>query len=371
MKKNSIIYIIGILLASSCIYPYDADIDSSVKKDLVVDANIVLGNTSTVTLSYLQPLDVGKQSSASGYPIATVYMEDEAGNRYDAQGYIHTYTLNVPEGNVGKYRLTVICDSNTYRSEWIEPVQPPVLKDVVFQADEENVFVKMNMEDQGTGSGYAAVQFDEIWRFHTDYDRSYNYSPVENLIIELPNPIDVHHWCWNKKNTQTIDLIDYSSMDSVVNGYVITSFARADVRNHQEYHIRVKLWNLSPEQYRFRKMLEDNASIGGNLFSPEPGEVRGNVFCENDPDARVFGYVNVCSIAQTEKMLDDRYNKWTPVTRLEVPSAEEYLELYQKGYMPVADGVVGSNGVVGIGWGQARCYDCIAAGGTLDKPDFD
>ena len=370
MKKNSIIYIIGILLTSACVYPYDADIESSVEKELVVDANIVLGSSSTITLTYLQPLDLGKQGSNTGYPVATVYLEDEAGNRYDAQGYIHTYTLNVPEGNVGKYRLTVICDSNTYRSEWIEPVQPPVLKKVSFDADENSVFVKLNMEDQGTGSGYAAVQFDEIWRSHTDYVRSYDYNPETNTIIELPRPIDVHYWCWYKKNTQTISLIDYSSFNSVVNGYVLNSFSRADVRNHQEYHIRVKLWNLSPEQYRFRKMLEDNASIGGNLFSPEPGEVRGNVFCENDPDARVFGYVNVCSIAQTETTLDDRYNKWILVNRLDVPDAEEYPEWYAKGYMPVDD-VLGSNGVLGIGWGQARCYDCIAAGGTLEKPEFD
>lgn len=370
MKKNFVIYLAGALLASACVYPYDADITSSVEKELVVDANILLGSTSTITLTYLQSLDADRQSSSTGYPVATVYLEDEAGNKYDAEGYIHTYTLNIPEGNAGKYRLTVICDSKTYRSEWVEPVQPPVLKDISFQADDYNVMVKLDMEDKGSGSGYAAVQFDEIWRFHTDYIRSYDYDPLKGTVNALPRPIDIHYWCWYKKNTQTIFLIDYSSMNSVVNGYVLNTFSRADMRNHQEYHIRVKLWNLTPEQYRYRKLLEENASIGGNLFSPEPGEVRGNVFCESDPDARVFGYVNVSAIAQTEKTLDDRYNKWTISTILDVPDPEDYQSLYERGYMPV-DNVLGSNGNLGVGWGLARCYDCIEAGGTLEKPDFD
>lgn len=368
--KNTYIYIICSLLAVSCVYPYDADIEAPVNQELVIDANILLGNTSTVTLTYLQALNIGVKDGNKAYPVATVYLEDEAGNTYNAKGSIHTYTLNIPEGNNGKYRLTVMCDGNTYRSEWITPVEPPVLKDVNFVADEDNVMVKLDMEDKGSGSGYAAVQFDEIWYFHTDYSRTYDYHPEDSTIEMLAKPIMDHYWCWQKNNSQTVSLIDYTSMNSTVNGFSFNVFPRSDSRNHQEYNIRVKLWNLTPEQYRYRKLLEENASIGGNLFSPEPGEVRGNVFCENNQNLRVYGYVNVSSIVQMEKKLDDRYNKWRVSYKLTVPEPDEYPVMYEMGYMPVED-VLQLDGSYKIGWGTARCYDCIAAGGTLEKPEFE
>ena len=62
MKKN-ICYIIVSVLLTGCIYPYTADIEEAeVARDLVIDANILLGNTSYVSLTYLQPLEVGKQN---------------------------------------------------------------------------------------------------------------------------------------------------------------------------------------------------------------------------------------------------------------------------------------------------------------------
>lgn len=371
MKKN-ICYILVSVLLTGCIYPYTADIEQGeIEGDLVIDANILLGNTSTVNLSYLRPLEVGKQNYGyMGYPQATIYLEDENGQQYIASGNNGFYQLNIPETNAGKYRLTVNCNGQVYRSEWIVPVAPPEVKNISFSADENNVYVKVSMQDHGSGYGYATVQFDEIWHFHTDYIRSYYYNPDGNVVGILMNPDMSKYWCWMKNRSSRQELVDYSSVGGKVDDYVFHSFSRADNRNLDEYNVRVKVWNLTREQYIYRKQLEENASIGGDLFSPEPGEVRGNVYCENNPEARVFGYVNVARVTTFKQTLPSTYSKWTTTYILTEVDEEDRFKYYNMGYLPVED-IISQKGGTVVGWGHARCFDCVAAGGTLEKPLFD
>lgn len=368
MKK--IFYLFAALTLSSCIYPYTPEIDErDYTQSLVIDANILLGNTSTITLSYLQPLDID-HSLVYGRPKGEVYLEDSEGGKYPAYGYYDRYRIApFPAKDNVQYRLTVIVDGKTYHSEWIEPTAPPEITDVKFTADDTQVFVMLSMEDHGQGSGYASLTFEEIWRFHTDYIRLYGYIPESNSVYMLMAPDEEHHWCWRKNITGYSYNINYSALDGVVENYAIFSFLRTSDRNHQEYNIRVKVWNLTPEQYRYRKMLEDNESIGGNLFSPEPGEVSGNVYCESDKTERVYGYVNVSRVVTKDATLNNRYDRWvTPKNLIDI-TPEDYLKYYENGYNPVEQ-ITTAAGTV-VGWGSGRCYDCVLAGGTLEKPSFD
>lgn len=369
--KKTLIYIISAFLLTACVYPFEADIDSSANKEVVIDANILLGNKSTVKLYYLQPLDPGSIHHNYGYPSGTVYLTDEAGTTYTAVGSTGNYTLNIPENVQGKLKLTVIVEGNTYVSEWVEPVAPPVIKDLRFTADGYNVNVLLSMEDQGSGSGYAALQYNEIWKFHTDYVRNYDYNFQSNSVFMLQNPADYHYWCWAKKTFLGQKLIDYTYLDGKVQDYVAVSFPRNDSRNHAEYNVLIKLWNLTPEQYKYRKMLDENASIGGNLFSPEPGEIRGNVYCENNPEVPVYGYVNIARVTTITKTLPSTYSTWQPKYELLELDAESWHTYYGKGYMPITEIISETGKGIVVGWGEERCWDCIAAGGTLNKPDFD
>ena len=370
MKK--IIYLLAVITLSSCVYPYTPDIDDSqVEQSLVIDANILLGNTSTIILSYLQPLDL-EHSIVYGRPQGEVYLEDSDGDKYPASNYYGYYRIpTFPVKDNVQYRLTVIVDGKTYRSDWIEPTAPPEIKEVRFTADDAFVYVLLSLEDHGEGSGYASATFEEIWRFHTDFIRLYDYNPVSNSVSMLMFPDDAHHWCWRKSVSGYNNYnINYSALDGVVNDFNLFHFLRTSDRNHQEYNIRVKVWNLTPEQYRYRKMLEDNESIGGDLFSPEPGEVRGNVYCEDDESEKVFGYVNVSKVAMMDAKLNNRYDRWVAPKSLIDIDPKEYRDFYNNGYWPIEQ-INSPKGEMVVGWGLGRCFDCILAGGTLEKPSFE
>ena len=370
--KRIVFYIVTMLAVSACVYPYSVDLEETAKPELVIDANILLGNTSTVNLSYLQPLEVGqKMTAVSGRASGNVYLEDESGHIFKATSRYGTYELpNIVPSDNSKYRLTVEVDGNIYRSEWIEPTAPPTITDVRFSADNTQVYVQVSIQDEGEGSGYAAATVEEIWNFHTDYMRMYAYNVLTNSVEALMAPDDKHYWCWKKNVSGTVVPINYSSLNGVITDYPVLSFWRTDSRNHQEYDVRVKVWNLTPEQYRYRKMLEENESIGGNLFSPEPGEVRGNIYCENDASVKVYGYVNISQVVIKDAVLPSTYDMWKVPNTLVKVSPEDYLTMFERGYSPVDD-VQLSDGSTYVGWGLERCYDCIAAGGTLEKPSFD
>lgn len=361
-----------LLLLTACVYPFSVELEDIEESSLVVDANILIGNTSTVKLSYLQPVEVGQRSTVGVRVSADVFLEDEAGSIYRAYDNYGTYTI--PEFNPsgsGKYRLNIVHEGKTYRSEWVEPVEPPILTDVSIRADNDNVFLELSLEDTGSGSGYAAAVLEEIWNFHADYVLNLGFDPESGAVFTLMDPDDSRFWCWRKKVSEAQSIIDYSEMDGKVEAYTLSRFSRSDGRNHREYYAKVKLWNLTKEQYEYRKMLEENASIGGNLFSPEPGEVRGNIYCESVPEEKVFGYVNISRVVTREISMDGRYLIYKgPSVKLMEVSPEDYMTRYNMGYFPI-DYMVSSEGQDVPGWGLARCYDCVAAGGTLEKPDFD
>mgnify|MGYP002858233978 CR=1 FL=1 len=370
MKKFSLLS--TALLLAGCVYPFSVELEDITEQSLVADANILLGSTSTIKLSYLQSLQVGQSAVSAGRPSAEVYLEDGSGHRYTATGSYGNYTIPafVPSQD-NSYRLTILCDGKTFRSEWIEPVAAPRITDLSFGADETQVHLLLSLEDDGSGSGYAGATLDEIWNFHADFLKELSYDPKSNTVSVIMNPDDSVYWCWRKYSSNSQVIIDYSSLGGKVNNFVVGSFPRSNNRNHREYHARVKLWNLTPEQYQYRKMLEENASIGGNLFSPEPGEVRGNVFCEEDPAVKVYGYVNISRVTTRELVLDDRYSRWkVPYTSLSEIPEENWLEMYGLGYTPVTL-ITNENMEYVPGWGLGRCYDCTLAGGTLEKPDFD
>ena len=368
MKKFSL-YIALTLAVAACVYPYNPELEDTEDASLVIDANILIGNTSTVNLSYLQPLEAGKADYRR--PSGVVYLEDNAGHTYQAENRYGTYVIpSFEPSGASQYRLTVMADGNTYRSEWITPTQPPTITDVSFSANDSQVIVSVSLKDEGDGSGYASASYDEIWQFHADYIKNFDYNPDTGAIETIITPNEDHYWCWKKVTNNTQALIDYSGTDGNLLRFPLYSFSRGDNRNHSEYHALLKVWNLTPEQHMFRKQLEENASIGGNLFSPEPGEVRGNIYCETDLSVRVYGYANISRVSVTEIQLDNRYSLWTLPRSLVEVEEENYLAMYEAGYSPV-DYFTGYEGTWVIGWGRDRCYDCVAAGGTLERPDFD
>lgn len=365
--KRVLLYLISMAAISACIYPFEANLPESSEPRLVIEGSIRIGEYSDVSIGYVYPLDSYR---AQIFPVIKVSVEASDGTVYNGmRGADRTYRINTSAASPDlSYRLVVRVGEKVYSSDWSTPLPAPVITGTDIWADEEQVFVTADLSAAPGTSRYIAVRFEELWNFHSDYMKLYDYNPVSNTVYMLDFPSTLLYWCWMYAENNKDILFDANKTGGKLEDVVVLSFPRSDNRNHKEYNVRIKARSLSEIEYRYLSNLETSSRNVGDLFSPEPGDVPSNIICETDASEKVYGFVNVCiTVSATDKTDDAFYIRKIPGSIIDV-DPENYLKFYNSGYSPVA--MMVSPAGVGVGWGLPRCYDCTAAGGTLEKPAF-
>ena len=384
------------LCAAACIYPFTPDLDDAPEGVLTVDGNISIGDVSTVRLGTLMSIR-GGYLSENDYALrdlrnASVWVEDDAGgiypgvpdNIYDPMTAAYYMTIN-PVFSVStenapadrSYRLCVEALGGLYTSDWGKPSAAPVIRSIDFYCGEndDQVTVAVSVDGGDDDTGYLQLSFDETWEFHAEWSLSYIVDPETLVISQGYIPAYENYWCWATSDNQRLYPVDYSGMEGGLTAWPLHRFPRTDNRNHRRYCIRVKAKTLSPESFRFLKALEDNTNGGDNLFTPNPGEIASNLRCESDPERMVLGYVTIGRVSWKRAFLDNRYQQYRrPNTGALLYLLEkDYRDFYNRGYLPLIENTNENRDpeLEGpYGWGDKRCYDCVAAGGTKTKPDF-
>ena len=373
--KKSLYLLAAALCAASCVYPFKTELKSDESRTLVVDGNIMVGGISTIQLSYVLPLERTATASVS----ASAWVEDDQGNRYYPSGgpsvrgdFLYIPTDSEQAQRATSFRAVVEADGETYTSEWTTPAPAPQITNLHFEADELYVTVMADLETGIENPDYLGFIYEETWEFHSDfmaeYELVYNGRRWRAVQLEGPYP---HYWCYKTRTPMQIVLADVSHVEAgAIKDVPVWSFPRMDKRNLKKYSILVKAFALSGEAYRYNKQLQQVSEQGGDLFSPDPGYMEGNLVCSSNPQKDVMGLVLSGRVSSRRAFLDSRYSQYMdPDERMlgEVP-AEDWADTYEMGYRPVK--YIQSDWGPYLGWGPMRCIDCIADGGTQEKPDF-
>ena len=406
MKK--ILSLLAVLtLATACIYPYQPDLEDAPEGILVVDGNLMVGEKSQVRIGFMSSLwpKPGQSQSgelvyytrAAGTGSVRVWAEDDGGGVYEgaldmaASSAANPNTPfsidleNAPDDR--SYRVCVQAGNDRYSSDWIKPLAPPVIKNVTFgipklTTGKTDVTVSASLDGGPDATGYLLLTYEETWRFHAEYYPNYIYIPASNSVTERVYPAWDRYWCWKISDKGTQVPVDYTGMTSAsLKSFPFHSFSRYDNRNHQRYSILLTARTIDKDTYMYLNHLEESTESGDNLFSPNPGEVSGNLRCENDPERMVMGYVTVARTTSVRTYLDSRYlltrqpNLYDlayPPQWPKISGGAWWGEFYEMGYMPLVENTLPpSDADFGpYGWGPLTCYDCIAAGGTQTRPDF-
>ena len=393
MKK--ILPLLAVLfLATACIYPYQPDLEEAPEGVLVVDGSLVLGEMSTVYVGSMSSLWPGPDDVRPKISVKRVWAEDDAGGVYegtissDGQTDAHIpmtkYVLHTENAPVGhNYRVCVNTDDALYTSDWIKPLTPPVIKKINFKANLNDVMVNVTLDGGPDATGYLLLSFDETWRFHTEYYLNYDYDSRTNTVTEYRINAWDRYWCFRSLDKGQQIPVNYTGMStSGVKDFPLHSFSRYDDRNHRRYSIRVKARTIDKRTYDFLQHLEESTGAGDNLFTPNPGEIQGNLRCETEPDRMVLGYVTVSTSSTLRAYIGsqylltkarDPYALSYPLQYGNMAGENSWRDFYSWGYMPLIPNTLPNSdpSMEGpYGWGAARCYDCFAAGGTQDVPDF-
>jgi len=377
MKTMKFLSLASALLAGlftfSCTYPYDPEISTETERVLVVDGEILVGGESTLRLTYMTSL-----SDLSGnalHPQARGWIEDSEGNRYEPvyQGLTSTISIPTQEAVAGrKYRAIIEADGERYVSDWVKAHKAPTIKKIHFAAGEDYVSVYADVDAGKSQTGYMGFSYEETWHFHSDYIPDYLVNPTNWTYSQLMTTWP-YYWCYRTVVAPSRVLLDYSAMTgSGTKNFQVTSFLRSDSRNHDRYSILIRAYSLSRDAYLYNKQMQELSDLGGDLFSPEPGMMQGNLVCETTPERKVFGLVLAAEVTEKRAFLDSRYLREPRQDDSFMISPEtdedKYNYYYIMNYRPIK--YITLEGQMVMGWGPHRCTNCLEAGGTQERPDF-
>lgn len=376
MKKFLSILVFTAAALSSCIYPYDTDLKGVKDTIVVLEGEILVGGVSTMRISSVNSFS---ESIFHHEVRGMATVEDDQGNIYSSNSKVPRSLVSIPMEDAPsdrKYRFRVTVDGTAYYSDWLDPLEPPVIEEVKagLSADSTRVEITTTLDGGVDASGYIGITYDETWEFHADYMCRYELDTlkwrINERFLDYPN-----YWCWRSNSLIGMILVDYTEIDgNRVVSYPVQAFPRYNNRNHRKYSIEVHAVTLSNEAYKYIKNLNDNTNTSGTLFSPNPGEMPSNLYCLTNPDKSVMGYVTASKVASQRIFMDSQYHTPTSPPEGYLFISEDYKHDYEFGYYPVdfmslPRGEEGAY-ISGIYWGPMRCIDCIAAGGTKEKPDF-
>ena len=360
--------IISLVAVASCIYDYPTPIIEGAEQSLVFDGNIIVGGISDLKITRLskEPVDY------------TWWVEDDQGTKYNGNPSTGKADLTAASPD-NSYKIVAKCDGKTYSSSLSAPLAPPVIDSLIISSSGLSVNCTVSLQLDTTVSSYVAVSFEEIWAFHADFEKSFDVVPIYNdrgtvvvgyTVAELDFPDLSHYWCWTRHKSTAEALINLAELGGKAIEFPVNRFATSNNRNHREYYIKVYARSLSEKEYNFNHSLSEQDG-GLNLFTPNPGEIVGNIVCEDNPAEHVYGYVSTSSSTSAEATIDSRYlviHDRSTADLFEPSPNVDLLWYMDAGFRPITRIKRGESEI--IGWGELRCIDCIAAGGTLEKPEF-
>ena len=387
--RKIVIYIIltvAAAAATSCIYPFEPELDRSAGRNLVIEGDLLVGSYSRVKLSYMSYLD----EDISEWAVrAAVWAENERGDRFEGMNEgSNTYYVSLYGADPSsRYRLCVrLDDGREYASEWAEARKAPVVDDITFEPNTDSTLVMFNISlHSDDGEQYFRWSFDEDWEYHSLYRATHKYVYVteDDPMFEFsPYGYMVQYgsregtyYCW--KHESSHDLMFTTTRELSTNTVTERNFYRVPASSNKMsilYAITVTAESLSEDCYDYWKNVRTNSENLGDLFAPIPSEMRGNIYNVADSTELVLGFINVSATSQKRIFVDNTvtgfYNEriFVPEEDLPIPLpyGEDWVRYYlYKKFLPVGKGEAES-----FYWAPARCIDCRMAGGTKNRPTF-
>ena len=378
--------LLPLVCAASCIYPFEPEVPEG-EKCVVIEGNIFVGAYTEVNLSYMMPLNTPESEMKSETPVGRAWVEAEDGTVYRPEKDVvaSSFVIDTRKAPAqGRYRLCVEDTQNSrhYYSEWAE-VNPEAFVDSLSYVynDLDMTLCISAHSDEGR---YFRWSYQEDYKFHADHPKDYIFDYAEGLEVKL-EPTDYStYWCWRSNSSREVGLVATADLrDNRIVAHKFLTFSRSNLRLQTRYRMIIYMSCISADAYRYLDNLKTNSNFNGDLFTPLPSDVRGNIHCEEDPDARVIGYVDVCQVKKAVFYLGAAaYRLYIARGELSpsfIPAlvwdygeeGQNPLNLryfWDQGYAPMFEGA-DPDGNLGVLWNFKRCTDCRLDGGVLESPE--
>jgi hypothetical protein len=382
--KYIFIYIL-LFLAIGCREKYVPEFSSPPTGYLVVEGNINSGGPTIVHLSRTSPLStVTRVREENAY----VRIEGSDNKMYDltetSSGVYQANNLEL--SNSTKYRLHItVKDGKDYLSQFEELKIAPPIDSISWQRLDGNGDVQfhVNAHDDQNKTQYYLWDYVETWEFHSPYLSFLKYfgdtSPGgQGAYVGYKDSVNYSFdpsmfACWRSEISTSLEIGSTAKLTQDVVFYPIARVPRRSKKMSFLYSINVRQMALSKEAFEYIEKMKKNTENTGTIFDPQPSELKGNIYCVNNPAETVLGYVSASTITEKRKFITrEEIPNWgyTPNCELiTIANNPDSIAVYRAWFPSEIRDVFRDNILSFSAVNTLNCIDCRVEG-TNVKPDF-
>lgn len=379
----------GVLLAwvgmAGCKDPYLPEYEpGDTEPILIVEGFIdIHGPASAYTLGFARPVTDGGADRAN-IPVSggDIAIESETGAIYHSQAgdTVGAYVIMHPVLPLNtQYRLRIRVGQDEYLSDFVQPKQSPEITAVDWAVTPEGLQLYVSTEDPANDSRYYRWEFEETWRFSAKY---ISQVLLENGEFRDRNAEERISICFKSDHSRDLLIATTAGLAvDVIHRHPIQLIPPSSEKLQYRYSVLVKQRAISEEAFMYWGIIKKNSEDLGDIFSPLPSEISGNLRHVSDASKRVVGMVEATGLSEKRIFVDMHHLPGTWVTQNDfydqcalfegtVELAREFL-LSNPGYIPVFGDArnPASPYPTHYSYAPRRCVDCTLRG-TLDPPVF-
>lgn len=373
--------LLPVLIWVSCIVPYEPEELINLDDIIVVEGNISLTGPFTIRITRSAPISSYQygQKTIKYERNAKVYVRDKQGrifnpNTSTSEGeYLFDFAALHPDQKE-EYQLVIeSLDGQRYETDFRKSRHTSNME-LHYKIDTlaEKLSIYVNSYDADGRSKYYYWQYSETWDYVSQMP-AYCYFDV-SVVKETENLRPWMHRCWNSQGSSEILLVETSSLSQDrIRDLEIHSIEFRDIRITQHYTIEVTQTVLDNDAFQYMENMRKNSYDIGDIFSPQPNEISGNIRCVTDPSVRAIGFVSVCNSIRQRLFINcvglPGYIREPMPSDTIVPldaKVTTMLSLIQMGYTPHTIDPMAEVSY----WNLTRCIDCRSKGGKPVVPPF-
>lgn len=296
-----------ILSPSSCVEEFEP---GSVKfeKLLVVDGSISdQVKAHEIRLSFTSPIDAEEDLPTEVLSGATVWVEDDQGNRIDyaEQGdgtYVSTVFAAVAERSYSLFITTA--DGKNYQSAYEELTPAPEITNIydrfkVETGDGQTTFIPgiqffIDVDNADEGSQFYRYEWTDTHQVIVPHVKLYDYVFNQDGTGQIVSFSEDVKECYREGRFNELIIATSTTSGTGQLKEVPVSFisaTRFDVTTM--YSLEITQRSISAEAYSYYRKLELFNESNGSLFDKQQGVLVGNVKSLDSPDEAVLGYFEV------------------------------------------------------------------------------
>jgi len=357
-----------------CRQHYDPPIISSGVVYLVVEANLNPQGVTSILLTRSVPLGRGSAIKPELNAQVTVEGRDNSIRPLSSigNGRYNNSNLGLTIGN--DYRLHIkTIDGKEYLSEYVKARKTPVIDSIGYELENKGLRVQAYAHDLTKQTRYYRWDFDETWEIHSTYPSVYIYDvPTKNIRSRVFPAEDVQI-CFKYETSSTINLGNSTKLqDDIIYKAPVQFIPSESEKLSVRYSILLRQYGMDKEAYNFYELMKKNTEEIGNIFSPQPSEVRGNIRNPNDAKEYVLRYVTASTVEEKRAFIVIPWNFRQNCNSIDVPDIADSIRFY---FGPGANLIPYQYTIPPIGkpyytGSEKECVDCTTRGGSTTRPSY-